>query len=223
MSLDEHAFGSPDSDPHGRSGIVQGRLGLEPVGLRVAFHATKQANLATEAIAGTLVVMIRSLFLSLALALVACDSRQPASAPVAELGIETRFAVRMGQVLGQLRIAATDLEKARGLMGVTKLSDEEGMAFMYESETRMGFWMKDTPLNLDIAFIARDGTVLEVRTMTAGDTETTTSGSDQVRFAIEMRAGWFGHFGVKPGDKVNVDDMRAALKARGFDPKRFIP
>jgi uncharacterized membrane protein (UPF0127 family) len=87
----------------------------------------------------------------------------------------------------------------------------------------MSFWMKNTPLDLDIAFIARDGTVLEVRTMTSGDTETTTSSTDQVRFAIEMRAGWFGHFGVKPGDKVNIDDMRAALKARGFDPKRFIP
>jgi uncharacterized membrane protein (UPF0127 family) len=94
---------------------------------------------------------------------------------------------------------------------------------MYDAEMRMSFWMKDTPLDLDIAFIARDGTVLEVRTMTAGDTETTSSGSDQVRFAIEMRAGWFSHFGVKPGDKVNVGDMRAALKARGFDPKRFIP
>ena len=183
----------------------------------------KQANLATEAIAGTLVVMIRSLFLSLALALVACDGRQTAVAPSAELGLETRFPVRMGFVLSQLRVAATDLEKARGLMGVTKLADEEGMAFMYEAETRMSFWMKDTPLDLDIAFVARDGTVLEVRTMTAGDTETTSSLSDQVRFAIEMRAGWFGHFGVKPGDKVNVDDMRSALQARGFDPKRFIP
>jgi len=167
--------------------------------------------------------MIRSLFLSLALALVACDSHQAPSTPVAELGIETRFPVRMGQVLGQLRIAATDLEKARGLMGTTKLSDEEGMAFMYDAEARMSFWMKDTPLDLDIAFVSRDGTVLEVRTMTAGDTDTTSSTTDQVRFAIEMRAGWFGHFGVKPGDKVNIDDMRSALKARGFDPKRFIP
>jgi len=193
------------------------------VGLRVAFHASKQANLATEAIAGTLSAMIRSLFLSLALALVACDSHQTPSTPVAELGIETRFPVRMGQVLGQLRIAATDLEKARGLMGVTKLTDEEGMAFMYDAESRMSFWMKNTPLDLDIAFISRDGTVLEVRTMSAGDTETTSSTTDQVRFAIEMRSGWFGHFGVKPGDKVNVDDMRTALKARGFDPKRFIP
>ena len=167
--------------------------------------------------------MIRSLFLFLALALVACDSHQASSASVAELGLETRFPVRMGQVLGQLRIAATDLEKARGLMGTTKLSEEEGMAFMYDTESQMRFWMKDTPLDLDIAFIARDGTVLEVRTMTSGDTETTASTTDQVRFAIEMRAGWFRDFGVKPGEKINVDDMRAALKARGFDPKRFIP
>jgi len=183
----------------------------------------KQGNLAREAIAGTLSRMIRPLFLSLVLALVACDNRQPSTAPTVELGIETLFPIRMGQVLGRLRIAATDLEKARGLMGTTKLTDEEGMAFMYESETQMRFWMKDTPLNLDIAFIARDGTVLEVKTMTAGDTETTASSSDQIRFAIEMRAGWFGHFGVKPGDKVNLEDIRSALQARGFDPKRFVP
>ena len=167
--------------------------------------------------------MIRTLFLSLALALVACDSQRRSEVPSTELGIEARLPVRMGLVFAQLRIAATDLEKARGLMGTTRLSDEEGMAFMYEAETQMRFWMKDTPLDLDIAFVARDGTVLEVKTMTAGDTETTASSSDQVRFAIEMRAGWFAHFGVKPGDKVNLDDMRQALKARGFDPARFLP
>lgn len=167
--------------------------------------------------------MIRPLFLALALVLVACDGGQKGATPVAEFGIETRFPVRMGQVLAQLRIAATDLEKARGLMGVTRLEEAEGMVFMYDAESQMRFWMKDTPLDLDIAFVARDGTVLEVRTMTAGDTETTSSQSDQVRFAVEMRAGWFGHFGVKPGDHVNIDDLRTALKARGFDAKRFIP
>ncbi len=167
--------------------------------------------------------MIRSFFFSVVLALVACDNQTKVSAPAAELGVEARFPVRMGMVLSQLRIAATDLEKARGLMGVTKLNDEEGMAFMYDAETQMRFWMKDTPLDLDIAFVARDGTVLEVKTMTAGDTETTASTSDQVRFTVEMRAGWFGHFGVKPGDKISVEDMRVALKARGFDPARFLP
>ena len=167
--------------------------------------------------------MLRMSLLAVALALVACDSQRTATSPSVELGIESRFPVRMGQVLGRLRIAVTDLEKARGLMGVSRLSEEEGMAFMYDAETQMRFWMKDTPLDLDIAFVSRDGTVLEVRTMTAGDTETTASTTDQVRFAVEMRAGWFRDFGVKPGEKINVEDLRAALKARGFDPKRFLP
>ena len=167
--------------------------------------------------------MFRLLFLALALGFVACDSRRPEVSPARELGLETRFPVRMGVVLTQLQLAISDLEKARGLMGVARLEEAQGMAFLYDVDGEMSFWMKNTLIDLDIAFVARDGTVLEVRTMTSGDTETTTSTTDQVRFAIEMRAGWFGHFGVKPGDKVNIDDLRAALKARGFDPKRFIP
>ena len=168
--------------------------------------------------------MSRLLFLSLAVLLAACDSRQAPVAPVsAELGFETRFPVRMGQVLAQLRVAAADLEKARGLMGVAQLAEAEGMAFMYDEDSQMRFWMKSTLIDLDVAFVDREGTVLEVKTMTAGDTDTTVSASDRARFAVEMRAGWFGHFGVKPGDKVNVEDLRKALASRGFDPRKFLP
>jgi uncharacterized membrane protein (UPF0127 family) len=193
------------------------------VGLRVAFHDAKQAKLASEAIAGTLVRMFRLLFLALALGLVACDSRRPEAAPTRELGLETRFPVRMGVVLSQLRVAISDLEKARGLMGVAKLDEAEGMAFLYDEDGEMSFWMKNTLIDLDIAFVGRDGTVLEVRTMTAGDTETTTSVTKQARFAVEMRAGWFRDFGVKPGDKVNLEDLRAAVRGRGYDVKKFLP
>jgi uncharacterized membrane protein (UPF0127 family) len=168
--------------------------------------------------------MSRYLLLLLALGFVACDNpSKPAAAPVAELGIDARLPVRMGMVLTHLRIAATELEKARGLMGTKSLPEAEGMAFMYDGEMQMRFWMKDTPLDLDIAFVARDGTILEIKTMTAGDTDTTVSASDQVRFTVEMAAGWFGHFGVKVGDKVNLDDLRSALTARGFEAKRFLP
>jgi uncharacterized membrane protein (UPF0127 family) len=59
--------------------------------------------------------------------------------------------------------------------------------------------------------------------MTAGDTETTRSVVKQARFAVEMRAGWFRDFGVKPGDRVNLDDLRSAVKARGYDVKKFLP
>jgi uncharacterized membrane protein (UPF0127 family) len=193
------------------------------VGLRVAFHPVKQANLASVAIAGTLAPMFRLLFLALALGFVACDSPRPEAAPSRELGLETRFPVRMGVVLSQLRVAISDLEKARGLMGVAKLEEAEGMAFLYDEDGPMSFWMKDTLIDLDIAFVARDGTVLEIRTMSAGDTETTKSVTKQARFAIEMRAGWFRDFGVKPGDQVNLQDLRSAVRARGYDVKKFLP
>ncbi len=167
--------------------------------------------------------MFRSILCASLLALAACDSRQAPVAATRELGLETRFPVRMGDVLARLRVAASDLEKARGLMGVARLEEAEGMAFMYDAETRMSFWMKETLIDLDIAFVARDGMILEIRTMTAGETELTSSVSDQARCAVEMRAGWFRDFGVKPGDKVSVEDLRAALGARGFDARKFLP
>ena len=97
------------------------------------------------------------------------------------------------------------------------------MAFMYESDTQMRFWMKDTPLDLDIAFVSADGVILEVKTMRAGDTTTTTSSSDKVRFTVEMAAGWYARAGVKVGDKVDLVAVHAALTARGFQAKRYVP
>lgn len=169
--------------------------------------------------------MLRLSLLLGVFALAACD-RQPSPALVAksdEASIEVFFPVRQGQVSTRLRFAVTDLEKARGLMGTPKLPENEGMAFMYESDTQMRFWMKDTPLNLDIAFVSAEGVILEVKTMRAGDTATTISSSDKVRFTVEMAAGWYARAGVKQGDEVEIIALRAALTARGFQAKRYIP
>ena len=122
-------------------------------------------------------------------------------------------------------MAIEDINNAGGIksMGGAKLEEAEGMAFLYDEDGEMSFWMKNTLIDLDIAFVGRDGTVLEVRTMTAGETETTTSVTKQARFAVEMRAGWFRDFGVKPGDKVNLEDLRSAVRDRGYDVKKFLP
>jgi len=103
------------------------------------------------------------------------------------------------------------------------LPEGEGMAFMYESDTQMRFWMKDTPLDLDIAFVSAAGVILEVKTMRAGDTATTTSSSDKIRFTVEMASGWYARAGVKVGDQVDIVALRAALTARGFQAKRYVP
>ena len=87
----------------------------------------------------------------------------------------------------------------------------------------MSFWMKDTPLSLDIAFVGRDGKIMEIKTMQAFDTNTTSSTSDKVRFTIEMAAGWYAANGVKVGDQVDLKAIQQGLVARGFNAKRYLP
>jgi uncharacterized membrane protein (UPF0127 family) len=156
--------------------------------------------------------------------LVGCDrAASPANAAaVTEADINIRFPVHVGRKVTQLRVAVTELEKSQGLMMVKDLPASEGMAFIYTAPQQMNFWMKDTLLDLDIAFVLADGTIDEVRTMQAGDTRDTHSRSDQILFTVELPAGWFQRSGVQSGDKVNLADLKKALATRGFKSERYI-
>jgi uncharacterized membrane protein (UPF0127 family) len=95
------------------------------------------------------------------------------------------------------------------------------MVFLYEADQVMRFWMKDTPLDLDIAFVQADGVIAEIRTMKAEDTTEVASQSSHIRFCIEMPAGWYASSQVKAGDRVNLDQLKQASAARGFSPHRY--
>ncbi len=168
--------------------------------------------------------MFRIFSILVIIAFAGCDRAVPSvhAAATTEAGIEVRFPVRIGKSNTQLRVAVTDLEKSQGLMQVDKLPGAEGMAFMYATPQQMNFWMKDTLVDLDIAFVLGDGTIDEIRTMQAGDTRDTFSRSDRIQFSIEMSAGWFARAGLKAGDKVNLTDLKKALAARGFISERYL-
>lgn len=108
-----------------------------------------------------------------------------------------------GQVF-QLEIAATQEERARGLMGRESILDDYAMLFVYESERRLSFWMKGTFIPLDILFLDSDGVVVDVQTMTpqigATDSELVRYRSAApARYAMEMNAGLAETLGVEPG------------------------
>ena len=63
-------------------------------------------------------------------------------------------------------VADTPALRAQGLMGVTDLGELDGMLFVFESNVSNGFWMKDTPIPLDIAFFDVDGVLVDLLTMT---------------------------------------------------------
>lgn len=103
-------------------------------------------------------------------------------------------------------------ERSTGLMHVTAeqmapTADgvERAMLFVFPADQSAshGFWMKDTIIPLDIAFIRREGTIVTIRTMAPLDTRTTHS-TAPYRLALETRATVLKRLGIKSGDQVQI-------------------
>ncbi|MBM3695733.1 MAG: DUF192 domain-containing protein [Actinobacteria bacterium] len=90
-------------------------------------------------------------------------------------------------------VADEAAERERGLMGVTDLGEARGMLFVFPEDTTAGFWMKDTPLALDIAFFAADGSLVEVMALSPCRAAPcpTYRPAGPYRYALEVPAGGF--------------------------------
>ena len=65
----------------------------------------------------------------------------------------------------KVEVARTGQERATGLMNRKQLDADSGMIFVWDDPVRSGFWMKDTYIPLSIAFIAEDGTIVDIQDM----------------------------------------------------------
>lgn len=108
------------------------------------------------------------------------------------------------QVRVDVKVAAADAERRRGLMEVADLPDGVGMLFVFDDDRTGGFWMRDTLVALDIAFADADGTVGTILAMEpctaahARDCEVYTP-DGPYRLALEVPQGWFDAVGVRVG------------------------
>ncbi|HYP16949.1 MAG TPA: DUF192 domain-containing protein [Opitutus sp.] len=127
----------------------------------------------------------------------------------------------MGSRTVRLQLAVREDEMARGLMERRDLGRDDGMLFVYERPQQLSFWMRNTPTPLDIGFFNAHGMLEEVYPMHPFDETPVKSRSTLLSLALEMNQGWFRENGVRPGMQIDVKAVRAALKARGFDPDRF--
>jgi uncharacterized membrane protein (UPF0127 family) len=102
-------------------------------------------------------------------------------------------------------LAATETERERGLMFRTALEDGNGMLFVFESDQRVSFWMKNTRLPLSVAYIAHDGTIKEIHDMEPFSLESVPS-SSSVRYALEVPRGYFERIGIRPGYVIELPE-----------------
>ncbi len=100
------------------------------------------------------------------------------------------------------QVAASSEQREIGLMFRKNMPQHEGMLFIFESPSRLCFWMKNTPLPLTAAFVADDGAIVNLEDMKPLTTESHCS-TKPVRYVLEMNQGWFAKKGIKPGAKLS--------------------
>ena len=115
------------------------------------------------------------------------------------------IAAREKPVTVKVEIADSPSERQRGLMGRRTLAPRAGMLFVYQRDTTGGFWMKDTLIPLDIAFIGPRGRIVRIFTMTPCRRDPCRIYDPGVRYrsALEVNAGSFRRWGVRVGDRVS--------------------
>lgn len=106
-----------------------------------------------------------------------------------------------GMYVIQAEVAQTPSEQTIGLMHRQTMGTNEGMLFIYDHLKVHCFWMRNTLLPLTIAFIADDGSIVNLKDMQP-KTETPHCSAKPVRYALEMNQGWFDKRGLKPGFKL---------------------
>jgi len=98
-------------------------------------------------------------------------------------------------------LATTPQQREIGLMMRPSMEPNDGMLFVFEQAGQQCFWMKNTLIPLSVAFLADDGSVVNIEDM-APQTLDGHCSTKPVRFVLEMNQGWFAKRGIKPGFKV---------------------
>lgn len=112
-----------------------------------------------------------------------------------------RTTLKAGMHLIQAQVAQTPEQRATGLMFRQEMPVNEGMLFVFEQAAVQCFWMKNTLLPLTAAFVADDGTVVNLADMKPQSLDSHCS-ERPVRYVLEMHQGWFAKRGIQAGFKL---------------------
>ena len=101
----------------------------------------------------------------------------------------------------RVEVAADEPQRMQGLMHRKSLGREEGMLFVFDEPAYHSMWMKNTLIPLSVAFIDRNGVILNILDMEPHTLDSHMSAGPAI-YAIETNKGWFAAKKIKPGDKV---------------------
>ena len=117
--------------------------------------------------------------------------------------IPLTVATPKGKHTFRVEVAKSDAEQAKGLMFRTELGPDEGMIFPREPVDIPSFWMKNTPLPLDIIFIGTDHRILNIAANTTPYSLTPVGAVGLTGAVLEIPGGRAAQLGIVPGALVS--------------------
>ena len=101
----------------------------------------------------------------------------------------------------QAEVANTPQARQVGLMNRASMPTDSGMLFIFDQKATHCFWMSNTKIPLAIAFLADDGTIVNIEEMQA-ETLNNHCPKAPVRYALEMNRQWFSQRAISPGSAI---------------------
>jgi len=114
------------------------------------------------------------------------------------------------EIAFQVEIADTPAKREMGLQYRRELALDRGMIFLFPKEEQQSFWMKNTPLPLDMIFISAERKIVGIVENTVPFSLEARSVSGRSQFVLEINAGLSRRYGFKAGD---------AVRFQGFSPE----
>ncbi|WP_306146090.1 DUF192 domain-containing protein [Roseibium sp. MMSF_3412] len=106
-----------------------------------------------------------------------------------------------------VEVAVSAPERSRGLMFREEMAADDGMLFIFEKEGDRYFWMKNTPLPLDIIYIDAAGKIVSIAADTTPFSEQTIPSGAPAKYVLELNAGTSAERGIVVGDTVSSASM----------------
>lgn len=117
-----------------------------------------------------------------------------------------------GDIVFQVEVADSPAKREMGFQYRRELARDRGMIFLFPAESDQTFWMKNTPIPLDMIFISRDLKIVGIVEQATPFSLDARSVGKPSQYVLEINGGLAKQMGIEAGDAVRFD----AISAQGI-------
>ena len=134
---------------------------------------------------------------------VATTTTEPSNVPVFVKEGEVTF-LSGGKKLRKIdvEIAENEAERNKGLMYRSYMPDSVGMLFIFQESGPLGFWMKNTPISLDIIYVDSNKKIVSIQKKARPYSEENLPSLADAQYVVEVNGGYTDLHGIKVGDSI---------------------